>query len=548
MVQVGGGKRVLLVGSEGVVLFAPAGAGVMREASIAWEVPNFEEQLSEALSGRNASKSVVILYDGGDQLYRKEENIPKLSPFDKPRFVKRKLELAFPSYPIRASLEIKPQVAKKKGLTLTAPPYIPASYLFVALPETEQLDRVADAILQSGASVAGVGFLPVETAAMVTEVTNKAFSDKTSPSRWRVIIGQHETGGLRQVVVKDGNLAITRLTPPTDAGISGAGWVEDVIREFKATLTYVTRFGYTPADGLDIVVVCGEIEKQLFDQRDMGSGRLRCVTVSEAIQFLGVKVFGFDKSNYADAVHAVWCSKRNTLKLPINIPSIHKIMLPRLAARAGSFLLGVSMLVLGYLCFDSYQSYSTIAGDLEQRENQRAVLSREYEEEAKVFNELPVKPEIIKFTMATKKAFEDSTVDLRPTFHTLRRALGNDIWLKQLTFKHEPEGVLKGDGAAAAPIMFGGVQPDPRGKVIITFNFGLASNIPLEDKVTRAEELQETLKEAFPGYEVKITRQFGNVSREGSLKGSTADSRRQQQAQPTQQDDQAGFEISGVPL
>lgn len=545
MVQVGGGKRVLMVGSEGIVLFAPAGTGVIREASIAWEVPNFEEQLSEALGGRNASKSVVIVYDGGDQLYRKEENIPKLSPFDKPRFVKRKLELAFPSYPIRASLEIKPQVAKKKGLTLTAPPYVPASYLFVALPETEQLDRIADAILQSGSSVAGVGFLPVETAEMVTEVTNKAFSDKTSSSRWRVIIGQHETGGLRQVVVKDGNLAITRLTPPTDAGISGAGWVEDVIREFKATLTYITRFGYTPADGLDIVVVCGEIEKQLFDQRDMGSGRLKCLTVSEAIQFLGAKVFGFDKSNYADAVHALWCSKRNTLKLPINIPSIHKIMLPRLAARGVSFLLGVSMLVLGYMCFDSYQSYSTIASDLEQRESQRAVLSREYEEESKIFNELPVKPEIIKLTMATKKSFEENTVDLKPTFHTLKRVFGDDIWLKNLSFKHEPEGILKGGTSASPGISFGTEQVNPRGKVTINFSFGLPSDIPLEDKVTRAEELQKTLREAFPGYDVKITRQFGNVSREGSLKGTTAGS---QAAQPSQQDEQADFELSGVPL
>src|SRR5471032_3056619 len=100
--------RVLLVGGEGVVLFAPSGRGIEREMSIAWDVPNFDQQLTGALSAKNKSKSVFVLFDGADQAYRKEDGIPKLSPFDRPKFIKRKLELAFPSYPIRAALEIKP--------------------------------------------------------------------------------------------------------------------------------------------------------------------------------------------------------------------------------------------------------------------------------------------------------------------------------------------------------------------------------------------------------------------------------------------------------
>lgn len=83
-----------MVGGEGVVLYSPSGkSGMEREVSVAWDVPDFEEQLTEGLS-RGSGKSLVILFDGADQTYRREENIPKLSPIDRPRFVKRKLELA----------------------------------------------------------------------------------------------------------------------------------------------------------------------------------------------------------------------------------------------------------------------------------------------------------------------------------------------------------------------------------------------------------------------------------------------------------------------
>src|SRR5690349_1079874 len=132
-------RRVLLVGGEGVVLYGPAGKGVDRETSISWEVPNFDQQLVETLGGKYQSASVVVIFDGADQTYRKEENIPRLSPFDRPRFVKRKLEVAFPSYPIRASLEVKPPKLKGKAAK-GAKKELP-SYLFVALPETDQLDR-----------------------------------------------------------------------------------------------------------------------------------------------------------------------------------------------------------------------------------------------------------------------------------------------------------------------------------------------------------------------------------------------------------------------
>ncbi|MDE1151905.1 MAG: hypothetical protein PW788_05140 [Micavibrio sp.] len=526
MVAIGGGRRVLLVGGEGVVLYGPSGKGIEREMSISWEVPNFDDQLAEGLRSRNIGKSVLIIFDGADQTYRKEENIPKLSPIDRPRFVKRKLELAFPSYPIRASLEIKSQ-AKKKGFSATKAPETPRSYLFVALPETEQLDRIGNAMYEASVPVSGFGLLPLESTGLVAELSEKLFAGRGRKSRWAMIIGQHETGGLRQVVIKDGNLALTRLTPTSDSGSSGTGWVEEVTREFKATLTYVSRFGYTEADGLDVIIICGDIEKQFFDAKSMPVTNFQCLNVSEALKTIGAKSFGLDKGNFSDALHAAWAAKKGGLKLSVRIPSIHRVQAPRLAARAGMLLLGLGVLGLLGLSAIDIQQYASLQGEVGDKENQKTMLSREYDEEAKAFDGLEMKPEAVKSVMNVKQLLENNTINLRHVLHTFKNTLPSDVRIESLSLSHKPAAVLKLDAAAGSAAMFNfGPPPDPKdkGQITLNFKFTLPHGMALEQKVARAEELQKTLSDAFKGYDVSIVHQFEDVNREGVMSGVLANS------------------------
>ena len=517
MVAIGGGRRVLLVGGEGIVLYAPLGKGVERETSISWEVPNFDEQLMEALDSKHSGKSVLVLFDGADQTYRKEENIPKLSPIDRPRFVKRKLELAFPSYPIRASLEIKPP-KKKKGLALKGGKEDARSYLFVALPETDQLDRIGNALYVTGVPVAGFGLLPLESMGMVAELCEKVFAGKGKRSRWCVVIGQHETGGLRQVVVKDGNLALTRLTPTSDAGTSGTGWVEEVTREFKATLTYISRFGYTDADGLDVVIICGDVEKQFFDPKGMPVTNFQCVNAGEALRALGYKSFGFEKSNFADAVHAAWAGKKGSLKLPVRVPSIHRIMAPRLAARVATVVLSLGMLALIGLTAVDFQEYAGLQEEITEKENQQGMLSREYEQEAKAFEGLPVKPDAVKAALGVKKLLDTNTLNVHALLNTLKNTLPSDVRVENLSLEHKPGPALKlGGGGGSRSVIQPPDDPNDKGEVTLDFKFSLPSAMPLEQKTIRADELQQALEVAFPGYSVSL-QQFGGIDRE---KGNT---------------------------
>lgn len=535
-----------MVGDEGVALFVSSARGLERETSIAWEVPNFEDQLTEALSERNSSKSVLVLFDSADQAYKNEEVPGTIGALNRGNFVKRKAMQLFPSHPIRAALEVKP--AGKKG---RRPADDPVAYLFAALPENERLDRLGKALLEAGVPIAGFGLLPVESSSLVQELAKKTFGakDKRSPvkpSRWAAIIGQHETGARRQVFIKDGNLAFTRLTPTSEAGVSGAGWAEEVMQEFKGTIAYITRIGYNINEGLDLIVVCGELEKQFFDAKDLQVTNFRCMTAAEALKQIGVKSFGLDKTNFADAVHAAWAGKKSVLKLPMRVPSIHRIQAPRLAARFASAALFLTALGAAWFAFSDYQSYRTTQEEIMERQNQRAMLSREYEQESKIFDALPVRPEVVKGALAVKKVLETNTVPLAPTLNTLKKALGDDIFLEEISYLHEPSPALSIEGGDTsksgrpAKVAAG----EDRGNITVTFKFSLPDSMQLEQKVTRAEALEKTLEEAFPKYSVRIVSQFGNVDRQGKMQGDLG-ATSQRQSNST---DLAEFELKGVPL
>ena len=523
-------KRVLVVGGEGVTLFGPTARGIEREVALSWEVPNFDQQLAEALNEQNRSDPVLILFDGADQTYRKEENIPKLSSLDRTRFIKRKLEQTFPSYPVRASVQVKPPGER---------PF----YLFVALPETDRIDNIAADMLEAGIDVTGFGLLPAESVGLVKALATRVFA-ADRPSRWAVLISQHETGGLRQVVVKDGNLALTRITPTSEAGAHGPGWADEVIREFKATLTYIARFGYTAEEGLDVMVVCSSIEKQFFSDKSLPVTNFQCLTPTEALAVIGSKGVSLGETNFGDVLHAAWVAKKRSLSVPIVVPSIQRIMVPRRMARYASALLVLSLIALGIFVSIQYGDYISVKNDAMESQRQKDLKEQDYVRESKAFDTLPVKPQVIRNILTVSQLVSDNSVNIVPTLNILRRALDSDVRLSSFSLEHEAPALLTGVKPGAA-------HPAPaqsakdRGKVTLKFKFALIGNFDLEHKVQRAEGIQKDLQQKFPGYSVKIVSQFGNVTSAGEFKGETG---KTQDAGGSPQEDSAEFEMTGPPL
>ncbi|TAL32388.1 MAG: hypothetical protein EPN97_09995 [Alphaproteobacteria bacterium] len=291
--------RVLLVGERGVILYGPKDSGVNREISVAWEAKDFSEKLVHAFG--SGAQPVVLLLNDASHTYRKEENI---SPAD----CQKSLEKAFPDVFARAWME-----TGRSGAGT-------GSYLLVALPESWRFNRLGDALSAAHAHVMGCGVLPIESIGLVNTLAKKLFAKEKKKSRWAALVGQHETGGLRQVVTKDGLLALTRITPVMDKEIKGEAWAANMVQEFKATQGYLKRFGLEEKDGLDLVVVCGAAEKKLIGPWDVPGTRMRCVTLKEALKLLGCRAPRKEDNHFADALHAAWAERSDTLTLPIQMP------------------------------------------------------------------------------------------------------------------------------------------------------------------------------------------------------------------------------------
>ena len=346
--------------------------------------------------------------------------------------------------------------------------------------------------------------------------------------------------------MKDGSLALARTTPTSEAGVHGPAWAEEVVREFKSTLSYIARFGYTAEEGLDVVILCSSIDKQFFDEGALPVTNFRCLTPVEGLAAIGAKGIALGETNFGDALHAAWAGKKHTLGLPVTVPSIRHIMVPRLVSKLASVALGFTLVGMIAFLFSTYGDYSTARSDADDLHRRKELLAQEYAQDSKVFDAYPVRPDVIKSVLAVKEVVDGSTVNITPTLNVLRRAIGNDVKISSLTFSHDASDVFRmGEGAGKGA--FPQTAPDPeklRGSVRISFKFTLVGGQPLEQKVKRVQGLMATLKSKFPGYDVNIVRQFGNVSSGGKFEGKVG--KTQQSDAP--QEDAAEIEMKGTPL
>jgi hypothetical protein len=548
-------RRVVLIGDEGLGLYAIEKKKAIRVLALPWTAENFDEQVTNALK-REFKGPVVILFDAVEQHYRKDK-LPKVGGFDKSKVLKRKLSLAFPNFTMTAALELKDKKSKGLNIALTSAQIKQPEYLFAALPKSENLDRVTRILFDAEVSILGLGLLPVESVGLVEEISERcALKAGVKRSKWSILIGHDETGGLRQIVTKDGQLALTRLTPISEAALKG-GISAEIIREFQATLSYIARFGYGQNDGLDVTIIADRDSHNPLKVANLPVTNLHCLDLSQAVTLLGGQYVGQATSTYADALHALWVAKKFKLDMPIKVPAINKISAPRTAAKALIAATTVSALVLCWFVFQSYSEYSETVAEIETKTTQKNALTREYSEESKVFDTLPVRPEVVNGTLDVKKMLQDNSVDLTPVMQTLKDKLGSGFLVNTLSIKHKAaEGsALESVQANARPGGFraaiGNVinqskADKERGEVEMTFSVYLVKQLELEDRVIKAEELLETLTTAFPDHDVELTQQFSGISRTGSYTGSVGGQAPQQQQAP--QNDLAEFKITGAPL
>lgn len=425
-------KTVLLISDEALYIYVTGYKGVRLVETVPWSAENFEKNVSTILTKDCGAKSVLIINDMVEQHYRKER-VPVVRAMDKANVLQRKLHVAFPNYPVRAALSLKEKVAKTdKGPAASL-------YIFAAVPNSEAFTKTMGAARASLVSISGFGLLPVESSDMVKALSAKLSKKSKSKSLWTVFIGQHSNGGLRQIVTRNGEIALTRMTPVVDKDSDPEQWVSEVNQEFKATMSYLSRFGYADEDGLDVIVIANPATGELLENAIEANCNFRALTVVEAAQLLGLPIGRQDDLRHADILHMAWISGKRALTLPMKAKEIESVSRPRQAAVAASALFMMGAAFLGYQMLDQYQAMSVLRGDIDEANQRKSQLDVQYQIEVKRKEELGFDVKLVHSSLAVSEGLKKNDIRILYLFNLFGQALGRDMRVDQVVLTKNSE-------------------------------------------------------------------------------------------------------------
>jgi hypothetical protein len=502
-------RAVVTMIDEGVSIHRVANGSSSFLSTILWREANFELKLTEALNDAKVA-SVLIMNDAVEQHYRKERIVIPTS-FDKANIIKRRLNVAFPSYPMRAALPLKDAPVSKEakdGKEVDKSKL----YLFAAAPSTETFSRIVRSIRKTDYNLFGYGLLPIESSGIIKHINQKlAQKDKkVYNAEWTILVGQHRGGGLRQIVVRSNELALTRVTPiePPQQNKDDI-WANDVFEEIQATLSYLSRFGYSPDDGLNVIILGSKKYSNILSDLMTVPCNFNSLTPYEAGSMVGVKLDQENDDHFADSLHAGWAGKKIMLEMPLSSREIIDVANPRKIASGFMVLLSLG---LGVALFESSieaQGLYQDKANLEVSQAQYAEIEAIYQEEIKRKSDLGIDVNAIMSSLEIDGRIQRQYIDVLGLLKVVSGNL-NNLRIDSLKFKNEGDVLWSSPSKTDAP---------PVRKATLELNFSYAGNINPQDGNKEMDEFVERLNKSLEpiGYKAKVEEPLQNLTYSGEV-------------------------------
>lgn len=509
MAGLGAKKQILVVGNDGVQLYVLKGKRVSLFQDLSHAGGDLSSQLKQAF--KDAGLPLIVLFDVVEQQYRRE-NIPKVSFMDKNKVINRKLSMAFPQQQLRAFLISKQKSKDSDGVVA----------LFAGLAPNLTVTQIMDAIIGSEVYIDGAGLLPLESTALVTklfEEIRKSGKSRKAPARWSVLMTHHKTGGLRQIVVKEGELALTRMTP---INVSDPGALsEEFVREFNATLTYLSRFGYVPSDGLELTVVTTPEVGQWMRNAHLPVNELHTLSVAEAGKLLGMETtITIDSAGYGEILHAGWVGLQRGLVVSLSSAVLDKVKQARQFSRIAIFALLLGSVYLGWQMYSLQSSISTLSGDIDVQKTKKISLQNDLDALKKKLDNLQYQPEIIKNVIDVYEDYNSKNIDFQPTIAAMIELMDNSKFkLKEFQASTESK---EGQSSPSSPPPPQVINPDgtvAKPPITITMTIEFPETVAIEQAARNTLAFAESLRKRFPGRAISIDKMVGDLSIDKTVKG-----------------------------
>lgn len=510
-------RSVLLIGDESLCIYNVTARRTKLIDEVPWQAENFEQTVAQGITKGCGGKPVLLVNDMTDQHFKGGQRLPKVGLMDKANVLQRRLNVAFPNYPIRGALKIKDSGKSEKTST-GRKISLGDLYLFAAVPMSEPIVKTIAGVRRSMAPIAGLVLLPVEASDMLDALSSKMVGKKERPAKWSIFIGQHQSGALRQVITRNGQLAMTRMTPITNDDSDPKIWAREVAQEFKATVSYLSRFGFSTDDKADLFVVAkpeaGETLERLIDI----DCKFVSFTAREAAKLIGIDIGLQDDARYADALHASFIGQKNRFILPMEAPELKKVHQPRQIASLAIFLLILGGGYLGWQSFSQMQVMISKGDDLDKQQRLLGETDVELQAEIGRMESLGFDVKTIQAAVHTFRDIENSELKTNAYIRQIDNALGGDLKLDRVNVKLERKASVSEDNRNRYNPPSASEKPEY--EVVSRLSLSFPEYIQLEYGIREINNLEARLKKALPDHTVRIAKQIGNLDYGQTVSGS----------------------------
>ncbi len=520
-------RFVLVIGNAGAVLSYVAAGRVHRR----WTIDEIDdaslEELAKALDKRRRVR-LSVLVDVLEQSYRKEA-IPPVSVLDRPKVLRRRLNIAYPAFDIKAAINLDEKVGERGDL----------AYLFVALPSSPELELWIAFLHSVSNPITSLALLPIESASLARALARASASPDARQGEWTILVTHQQTGGFRQIVARGGRLALTRLTPSPPADAPPDEIARTIQQELSATLGYLARLGYTASDGLDVIVIGSESLREGIQGANLPVSRTTVLTPAEAGELVGLAGVDDPAGNFGELLHAAWTAGRRRPALQLAAEALGRRQLQLLQARKWAVGgLSATAAVLAAICIYLFVDQGDLRGDVKSARTTVNGLENEIKQIESKIDTYPNLPKTIIAALNLHKELEAETVDPLESLAAIGASLDSTGRLTGLIWKIEGGGITGGRRARSRARQPGDA---PSTIINIVIDVELSGLTDRDRAVAKTNALAKRLRERFTEQKVEVDRPPVDILPTQTFTGSSSET--EQAGEPPELS--AGITISG---
>lgn len=487
-------RFVLLIGDTGALIVRLSGSRIVSHQFLTGTIEENMRQAKLALS-EFPKYPVVMLYDVLGQTYRRDR-LPPVNLLDRPKVLARKLDSLFPGAELKGGMQLGRSAGDIRGF----------DYLFTSITSSPEIAEWQSVLSQIENPTSDIRLLPVEAVKLLQRLIHADDEKKSRPNPWNILITHHRTGGFRQIVIRDGGLAITRMTPSA-TGIESPAEIADLLRrEIGATIDYITRLGFDRAEGLDAIFIGRSDISAALKNAQLPVRKLTVYTPAQAESLAGISGARDDSGHYTDLLHAAWGASRIVPALSIWARDLRQARTRVLAYVWGARALAAASLAAILYSANIYWEIQRTETEYLQIESTRAALQQHYDAEVSKLDSGPMPMARMRDIIAIHTQLQNADIDLNQLYTVINSALSGNVRLRALDIEIKPPQI------ALAPAQDPSLPAEaptetPPVEVEIVLDLDLSSFREAEQAIAEADRMTGALRLALPDMKVKILRQ-----------------------------------------